>query len=148
MAFAFSSVFILLLCSIVGLVQGIKSGFFTGLLYFFWNDREKLFCFKLICDINFFGRMCKQIIWREFREIFCSFFSNSALKGQCHEIFCHFFISLIEAIWAPNEQSKMVLLKNSFSRRYSRNQWLCAVLACADSDSRRLTLRRVGLCAG
>ena len=57
------------------------------------------------------------------------------LKGQCHEIFFHFFISLIEAIWAPNEQSKIVLLKSSFSRRYSQNQWLRAVLACAESDS-------------
>ena len=60
----------------------------------------------------------------------CSLF----LKGQCHKIFCHFFISWIEAIWAPNKQSKMVLLKNSFSRRYSRNQWLRAVLACAESN--------------
>ena len=43
----------------------------------------------------------------------------SPLKGQCHEIFWHFFISWIEAIWAPDKQAKMVLLKNSFSRRYS-----------------------------
>ena len=41
-----------------------------------------------------------------------------SLKGQCHEIFCHFFISWIEAIWAPEKQAKMVLLKNSFSQRY------------------------------
>ena len=57
------------------------------------------------------------------------------LKGQCHEIFCNFIISWIEAIWAPNKQSKMVLLKNSFLRRYSQNQWLHTVLACTESDS-------------
>ena len=56
------------------------------------------------------------------------------LKGQCHEIFWYFFISWIEAIWAPDK--------------------LRAVLACGESDSaqantvrsrtlRRLTLRGV-----
>ena len=48
------------------------------------------------------------------------------LKGQCHEIFCHFFISWIEAIWAPKKQAKMVLLKNLFLLRYLRNKWLHA----------------------
>ena len=31
------------------------------------------------------------------------------LKGQCHKIFYHFFISGIEAIWVPKKQAKMVL---------------------------------------
>ena len=77
-------------------------------------------------------------------------------KGAVSRDFLSFFISWIEAIWAPNKQSKMVLLKNSFSWRYLRNQWLCAVLACAESDSAeantarsptpcRLTLRGVKL---
>ena len=41
------------------------------------------------------------------------------LKGQCHEIFDLYFFSLIEPIWSPDKQAKMVFLKNSFSRRYS-----------------------------
>ena len=36
------------------------------------------------------------------------------LKAQCHEIFCYFLNPLIEAIWAPDKQVKMVLLKNCF----------------------------------
>ena len=51
------------------------------------------------------------------------------LKGQCHEIFRHFFISWLEAIWAPDKQAKMFLLKNSFSQRYSRKIRLRAMLA-------------------
>ena len=47
------------------------------------------------------------------------------LKGQCHEIFWHFWI---EATWAPDKQAKMVLLKFSFSRRNSRKIRLRAVL--------------------
>ena len=60
---------------------------------------------------------------------------NFSLKGQCHKIFCNFFMSWLEAIWAPNKQAKMVLLKKSFSRRYSRKIRLPAVLACVESDS-------------
>ena len=39
------------------------------------------------------------------------------LKRPCHEIFWNSF-SLIQPIWVPDKQSKMVSLKNSFSRRY------------------------------
>ena len=73
------------------------------------------------------------------------------LKGQCHEILCHFFISWKEAIWAPDKQANMVLLKNSFSRRYSQKIRLRAVLACMESNSaqansvRSQTLRRITL---
>ena len=66
--------------------------------------------------------------WHFYRLIFAVF-----LKGQCHEIFWHFFISWIEAIWAPDKQAKMVLLKSSFSRRNSRKIRLRAVLDCAES---------------
>ena len=59
--------------------------------------------------------------------------SRKYLKGQCHEICWHFFISWIKAIWAPDKQAKMVLLKSSFSRRNSRKIRLRAVLACAES---------------
>ena len=41
------------------------------------------------------------------------------LKGQCHEIFDLYFFPLIEPIWSPDKQAKMVFIKNSFSRRYS-----------------------------
>ena len=46
---------------------------------------------------------------------------HTALKGQCHETFWHFF-SCIEPIWAPAKQVKMIFLKNSFSRRYLQNK--------------------------
>ena len=36
------------------------------------------------------------------------------LKWAVSRYFCYYFISRIEAIYAPNKQSKMVLLKNSF----------------------------------
>ena len=66
-----------------------------------------------------------------------------------------FFISWIEAIWGPDKQDKMVLLENSFLRRYSQKFRLRVVLACAESNSalayiaqsrtrRRLTLCGVG----
>ena len=40
--------------------------------------------------------------------------SSDLLKGQCPEIRCHFTISWIEAIWAPDKQAKLVLLKIRF----------------------------------
>ena len=51
-----------------------------------------------------------------FQNMYKSSIEERRLKGQCHEIFWHFFISWIEAIWAPDKQAKMVLLKSSFSR--------------------------------
>ena len=42
------------------------------------------------------------------------------LKGQCREILYLYFVSWIEAIWAPDKQDEMVLVKNSFLRRCSR----------------------------
>ena len=63
-------------------------------------------------------------------------------KGAVSREFCHFFISWIEAFWAPDIQAKMVLLKNLFSRRYLQNQWLCAMLACAESDSVQVNTAR------
>ena len=61
--------------------------------------------------------------------------SKSVLQRGSVTIFLSFFISWFQGIWAPDKQAKMVLLKNLFSRRYPRNQLLCAVLACAESDS-------------
>ena len=52
------------------------------------------------------------------KNSFASFIAGP-LKGQCHEIFDLYFFSLIEPIWSPDKQAKMVFLKNSFSRRYS-----------------------------
>ena len=39
------------------------------------------------------------------------------LKGEVSRYFRPLFFSLIEPIWVPNKQAKMVFLKNSFSRR-------------------------------
>ena len=76
------------------------------------------------------------------------------LKRQCNEIFWIFFISWIEAIWAPDKQSKMVLLKNSFSRRYLQKTWYCTESDSAQYHTapsptpRSITLRRVGKLKG
>ena len=43
---------------------------------------------------------------------------EKGLKCQCHEIFDLYIFSLIEPNWSPDKQAKMVLLTNSFSRRY------------------------------
>ena len=73
-------------------------------------------------------------------------------KGQCHKIFPIFLISWMRAIWAPGKQANVLLLKNSFSWRYSRKIRLHAVLAWAESGSaqantaRSRTLRRLTLC--
>ena len=40
--------------------------------------------------------------------------SHITLKGQCHEMFDLYFFSLIEPIWAPDKQAKMVFLKIRF----------------------------------
>ena len=42
--------------------------------------------------------------------------------------------SFIQPIWVPNKQSKVVLLKNSFSRRYSWKTWFCAVSHWAEIE--------------
>ena len=75
------------------------------------------------------------------------------LKGQSHEIFCDFFISWIEAIWAPDKWAKRVLLKNSFLRRYSDSAQHCAKSTIEMSANPKLantarsqTLRRLTLC--
>ena len=33
---------------------------------------------------------------------------TASLKGQCHEIFDLYFFSLVEPIWSPDKQAKMV----------------------------------------
>ena len=48
-------------------------------------------------------------------------YGTGIVKGQCHETFCHFFISWIEAICAPDKQAKMVLLKSLFLRAIGKN---------------------------
>ena len=53
---------------------------------------------------------------------------EKGLKWQCHEIFDLYIFSLIEPIWAPDKQAKLVLLKSLFLQRYSRKILLCAVL--------------------
>ena len=69
---------------------------------------------------------------------------RSSLKGQCHEIFWHFFISRIEAIWAPDKQAKMVFLKSLFCRDI-REKFDSKEANTAQSRTlRRLTLRGVG----
>ena len=45
------------------------------------------------------------------------------LKWQCQKIFQHIFISLIQPIWAPDKQLKIISLKNSFSQRYANFQF-------------------------
>ena len=50
--------------------------------------------------------------------------------------FCHFLNPWIQPTWVPDKRAKMVLLKNSFSRRYSRNKCLHADLHCAKSNFR------------
>ena len=45
--------------------------------------------------------------------------NSGNLKGQCHEIFNHYFLPWIEPIWAPDKQAKIIFRENSFSRRYS-----------------------------
>ena len=76
------------------------------------------------------------------------------VKEAVSRDFCSFF-SWIELIWVPDKLSKMVLLKNSFSRRYSQKTWQRAVWYCARRRVGKLkcpkiqnclTLRRVGLC--
>ena len=40
------------------------------------------------------------------------------LKGQCHEIFDPHFFSLIQPIWVPDFQAKVISNINSISPRY------------------------------
>ena len=61
--------------------------------------------------------------------------SLTLLKEAVSRDFLAFFFSLIQPIWVPDKQSKMVSLKNSFSRRYLQKTWLCAVWYCAELDS-------------
>ena len=45
---------------------------------------------------------------------FSPLYPAKSLKGQCHEIFYLYFLLLIEPIWAPDKQAKMVCLKIRF----------------------------------
>ena len=68
-----------------------------------WN---RIHFFRIQIQLFFLMRIRIQLL----------FYCGSSLKGQCHNIFCHFFISWIKGIWAPDKQAKMVLLKSSFRR--------------------------------
>ena len=85
-----------------------------------------------------------------YRKVQCNCKIYPFLKRQCHKICWHFFSS-IQPIWVPDKQSKMVLLKNSFSRRFAKNVTLRSVilrrvgkLKCPKIPN-CLTLRWVGL---
>ena len=69
---------------------------------------------------------------------------NYFLKGgMSQDFFCIFLFR--ESGWAPDKQAKMVLLKSSFSRRYSRKIRLHAVLACAKFCRKQFCLCRLFL---
>ena len=57
-----------------------------------------------------------------------------SFKEAVPQDFLFFFISWIKPIWVPDKHSKMVSLKNSYSRKYSRKTWLRAVWYCLESD--------------
>ena len=65
--------------------------------------------------------------------MFCNF--TQTLKRQCHKIFWHFF-SLIQPIWVPDKQTKMVSLKICFRKDIPEKR---------DSAQCR-TLRSITLC--
>ena len=46
------------------------------------------------------------------------YFKCQKLKGEVSRDFLPLFFSLMEPIWSPDKQAKMVFLKNSFSPRY------------------------------
>ena len=74
---------------------------------------------NVLCMLCTMGSIV-QIMVVHFAPASCSYrFSIhlSALKWQCHEI----FFPWTEPTWTPDKQAKMVLLKDSFSRRYSWN---------------------------
>ena len=119
--------------------QKLCAIFDTGILFYcidtthFYNIylknqfsiRKYCFCLIFSCPKVFFS-------WK----ILGSRTSRHRLfKGQCHEIFAIFF-SWIKAIWAPDKQAKMVLLNNSFLRRYSNVKF-------ENSTPRSVILRRV-----
>ena len=63
------------------------------------------------------------------------------------DLLAFFSSSLIQPIWFPDKQSKMVLLKNSFSWRYSQTTWLWAVWYCLESDSAHCAQYHTAQCA-
>ena len=71
-----------------------------------------------------------KVLWKYFcRFFFVCLLYNTKLHEQKvkfndlklfnKQLFELYFFSLIEPIWAPDKQAKMVFLKNSFSRSYS-----------------------------
>ena len=58
------------------------------------------------------------------------------LKWQCHKIIVEFsFILWIQPTWASDKLAKMLLLKDLFLQRYSRNKWLRTDWHCTELDS-------------
>ena len=92
-------------------VRTVKNTFFSFKIFFVWLKVSKKFQDSQFPEDEPF----KEAVSRDFRTL---------------------FFSWIEPIWVPDKQSKIVLLKNSFSRRYSN-------LKFKNSTPRRLTLRGV-----
>ena len=76
-------------------------------------NKKKYFCRKLYAHLS--GIKCSKIAW-----------VKHFLKGQCHEIFDHFFC-LNDLTCAPYKQAKTVSGTFSFSRRYSRKTCVSVV---------------------
>ena len=69
-------------------------------------------------------------------------FISQSLKGHGHEIFWTFFISLIEPIWALDNQAEMDLFLKFVWRRYLRKIRPRTVLACTESDAAQANTAR------
>ena len=67
-------------------------------------------------------------------------YNQCASLWQCHKNFWHF---LLHFYWVPAEQVKKFSLKNSFSRRYSRNK--CFESPKLANTARSQTLHRLTL---
>ena len=82
--------------------------------------------------------------------MFCNF--TQTLKRQCHKIFWHFF-SLIQPIWVPDKQSKMVSLKICFGEDILEKRDSAQYHTAQSQDiemseiQNSITLRRIRLCA-
>ena len=98
----------------------------TGKLYpyFIWCQKVTVI---QVCLVKFFYRGLQkstsypELDLRKFLKL-CQASTrhrDSILKGQCHEIFEHFF-GLKETTWAPGEQAITVLRNFLFLRKYSR----------------------------
>ena len=108
-------------------------------------------------DLNFFYSLWYELFFSLKKSLHLRLFINNKstemfppllLKVAVSWDFCHFFISLIQPIWAPDKHVKWFILKICFHGDICEISDSARANTARSQTLRRLTKPRVRLCAG